>query len=244
MCNQLALFTFTIAIIAGCAGVAAAEEMNNPPANAETAVISNNPPTNIGHEQYIGLFKGNARVANSNVTADYSCLFCTSTSASASIQPDTGDTAGIRWGFWWEYFGYATEFVTTHINNTNSTNVPQMSVSYQSISFIPMLRVPFLMTESMPGGRLNLYGGFGLSDILSGNIDVTIPPNPPISGSAKGTAGTIVLVGVSLRFSKSMFFVEWRTTDIKLSSDNWAPGNSATVPINTSETVAGAAYRF
>jgi len=235
---------FAVASLTGRTATAAVEEPNEPASSAETAAISKNPSSNVELEQYIGLFKGNARAASSQVTATFSCLFCTTTSASANIQPDKGDSGGIRWGFWWEYLGFAMEYVVTHMNNTNSTNVPQMSVGYQSVSFIPMARVPILKTESMPGGRLNLYGGFGFSDILSGNIDVTIPPNPPISGSAKGTAGTIVLLGISLRFPKSMFFVEWRAADLKLSSDNWAPANSATVPINTNETVLGVAYRF
>jgi hypothetical protein len=235
------LLIIAITIYPGNVVDAAAEEFNNSAENTEPAVASNFSP----HEEYIGLFKGNSRVDDSQVTATYlPCFPCAGTTESQSIQGNKGNIAGIRWGAWWDNFGFAMDYSVSHADNTDHINVPQMSVEYQSLSFIPMVRAPLFRSESMPGGRINLYGGLGICLIPSANIDVTIPPNPPISGRAKGTGGTMVLVGASMRYSRTIFFVEWRETRVTLASDNWAPADSANVPISRNDAVIGVAYRY
>jgi hypothetical protein len=208
---------------------------------ASEDIRRNSPPI---FEGYVGVFKGISNVADAQVMASYSCFLCTTTTASQTIHFDKGSTAGIRVGFWGENFGFAFDNSVMHASNTGQKNVPQVSVGYEYESFIPMVRATFFKTESMPGGHLNIYLGLGISGYGTGNIDVTIPPNPPISASAKDKGGTIALIGVSYRYSHAIFFLEFRATDITISSDNWAPGNNATIPIRSNDTVLGTAYRF
>lgn len=200
------------------------------------------PPAKKKFEQYVAIFKGNAQVADSQVTATNTpCFLCAPTTASQNFQFEKGNVAGIRWEAWWEYFGFALEFSSTHANSGKNYNSSSLNVGYESLSFIPMLRAPFFKTDSMPGGRLNLYAGVGLSSVLSGYIDVTIPPLPPVSGKTTGN-GTVALIGASLNYSKLMLFVEQRATDTSLSYSYL--GNSADVSVSANETVAGVAYRF
>lgn len=141
------------------------------------------------------------------------------------------------------------EFSETHAHADGMrNNGASATVSYQSFSFIPMLRASFFKTDSMPGGLVNLYGGFGLDFIPSANIDATIPPLPPVSASSSmsnstnNTFGTTLLIGASLRFSKIILFAEWRATEASFSYSYL--GDGVSIPVSANETVLGVAYRF
>lgn len=196
-------------------------------------------------EQYVAFIKGKPKTEDAQVSATYSsCLFCATTTANQTMSFDKGDLTGIRWAGWWKHFGFAAEWSYYHASNTGTPNMPQASFSYQALSMIPMLRVTAFPSEILPGGRLNLYGGIGLDQILPGTMDVSIPPNPPFSTGIKRGFGSIVLIGASLNFRKVLFLLEWRTTSTTLESENWGPGSSATIPVSTNGTIFGVAYRF
>jgi hypothetical protein len=206
-------------------------------------------------EFYVAVFGGSARVADSQVTAtaqDQDCGFWGGCSppvtASKNVTYEKGDVAGLRIGMWggneFKYLGFAYEVSTIKAPSLNSS----MALSYESYTFMPMLRIPFLETESMPGGRLNFYGGIGFSSV-EGHMDISIPGLPrTVSGDAEGN-GSIFLIGASLKFSRVSLFVEKRTTDASLSfdaehADGWGNRDSGEADYSTKETVVGVACRF
>lgn len=196
-------------------------------------------------EQYIALLKGSPRIDAASVSATYSnCFFCATTTASQTVSFGQSDFAALRWAGWGKHFGFAAEWSVYHGNNTRTPNIPQASFSYQALSMILMLRAPILSSETLPNGRLNFYGGFGLDRIMTGNMDVSIPPNAPFSTGVKPAIGTTFLIGASLNFRKVLFLLEFRQSSATLESQNWAPGNSATIPVDANSTVFGIAYRF
>ena len=205
--------------------------------------VSSGQTSSVTFEQRIVLIKGRPQIDNAQLSVTYTCILCTPTTVNDNVSFDKGDIAGIRWEGWAKYLGFAIEWSVLHGGNTNTPNVPQVSFNFQSLYLIPVVRMPVLRSEAMPNGRLNLYGGFGLARIF-GNMDVNVPPKSPFSTSIKSNAGTIFLIGVSLDFRKFAVLLERRATQNTLTSDNWAPGTSATIPVDTNGTIVGLAYKF
>jgi hypothetical protein len=190
----------------------------------------------------VGVFGGDARFADAQVAATYQCILCSppSVSASKNAQFSKGSVTGLRLGMWGETFGFATEFSTSKADSMMGSD--QVSVRYESFTFMPMLRVPFFKTDSMPSGHLSLYGGFGISSIMSGNISVSYPELPrTVSGKPRGT-GTTLMIGASWKFTRTILFVERRATDTSLSFSDI--GDSGNVQINATQTIVGASLRF
>jgi hypothetical protein len=196
-------------------------------------------PASAG-EVFVAIFGGAARFADAQVTATYQCFFCSPVSASKSAQFSKGSVSGFRLGMWGETLGFATEFSTSSADSMMGSD--QVSVRYESFTFMPMLRVPFFKTDSMPSGHLSLYGGLGISRTMSGNISVSYPELPrTVSGKPMGT-GTTVMIGASWKFTRSILFVERRTTSTSLSFSDI--GDSGDVQVNATQTIIGAALRF
>jgi hypothetical protein len=177
--NKPAILLFLLASLfwsLGSSDFAQAEDMNSS-GNEVPAVQSKGWPTSAG-EGYVAIFGGHARFADAQVTATSQCLFCSPplVSANKNVQFSKGSVIGLRLGMWGETFGFATEFSTSRADSMMSNN--QVSVRYESLTFMPMLRMPFFKTDSMPNGHLNLYGGFGISIIRTGNISVSYPGLP------------------------------------------------------------------
>jgi hypothetical protein len=216
------------------------------PAGAHTTVNAPVVITSISHaagpHQYIALFKGNAAVNNAQMSVTYSpCFLCSEVTDTPNIVYDQGGTAGIRWGFWGEIFGFAVELNTMHASNTNAPVSSQVYAGFQSIYLMPMARARFFKSDLTPNGELNLYGGLGLTDVIWGNVDIKTP-GVTFSERPKGT-GTVILFGASLNYSAYSFFLERRTTDITLSVDTYL-GPKASVPINANSTVIGVGFNF
>jgi hypothetical protein len=195
-------------------------------------------------EAYVGVFGGNARFADTSVSATYQCFFCSPVTASKNVQFSKGEVAGLRMGMWgdneYQYIGFAFEFSTTKAHSMMS--IDQVDVSYESFSLMPMVRLPLFKTDSMPGGHLNLYAGVAFSKVMSGNMSVTFPELPrTVSGDAKGS-GSVFLIGASLKYSRVLLFLEERATNMNLSFSDL--GDSGDANISAKQTIAGAAYRF
>jgi len=233
----LVLFTSLFCLL-GSSGFARAEEVPGPESEVP-ALQSNSGPAKVG-ELYVGIFGGGAQYSDAQVTATYQCFFCSPVSASKNVAFSKGSVSGLRVGMWGENFGFATEFSSSQADSMMGSD--QVSVRYESFTFMPMIRAPFFKTDSMPGGHLNLYGGFGISSILSGNISVSYPELPrTVSGVPKGN-GTTFMIGASWRFSRAILFLEQRATDTSITFSDI--GDSGDVQINSTQTIIGAALRF
>ena len=203
------------------------------------ALESKSPPAGNG-ELYVGVFGGGARYADAQVSATYQCFFCVPVSVSKNVTFSKGSVSGLRVGMWGETFGFATEFSTAQADSTMNAN--QVSVRYESFTLMPMLRVPFFKTDTMPGGHLNLYGGIGISIVQTGNISVSYPELPrTVSGIPKGNGSTF-LIGVSWKIYRAILFAEQRATDTSLTFSDI--GDHGDVRINARQTLIGAAFRF
>jgi hypothetical protein len=233
------LFLFaTFLCSSGGAGVAHAEEMQGSGSEA-SALVSKSSPAPAG-ELYVGVFGGGARYADAQVSATYQCFFCSPVSASKNVTFSKGSVSGLRVGMWGETFGFATEFSVAQADSMMSGN--QVSVRYESFTFMPMLSMPFFKTDSMPGGHLNLYGGIGISTVQTGNISVSYTELPrTVSGMPKGN-GTTFLIGVSWKIYRAILFVEQRATDTSLTFSDI--GDHGDVQMNARQTLLGAAFRF
>jgi hypothetical protein len=76
------------------------------------------------------------------------------------------------------------------------------AVGYNSVSIIPMVRLPLLSTDSMQEGRLNLYGGVELDFISWISMEQSMLGQPPLSAHLTGrynnaSAGTLSMLGAS-----------------------------------------------
>lgn len=193
-------------------------------------------------ESFLGIFVGNVQTADSTVTTERTCLFCSAPlTATQEVQFKKSNLTGIRGGKWGENFGYAIEFSITDTNNSGVTNGSMVSVRYTAMSIIPMLRTSSLEISSQSG--VYLYGGLGIS-LYSSDVDVSFPGQSRISG--RGTShGPITLIGGSLSYARSTFFIERRArqTDLKGVTDELF-ADTATVPTKTTEIVFGVAYRY
>lgn len=197
-------------------------------------------------EEYIALFGGKARTAGTTATATSSNPFCFfppcpgPVTSSNNVNFDRGNTSGIRYGFWGEHWGVAAEYSTTFAPHAFSPNNTSAEASYDAFSLIPMVRTSYFRSESMPEGRVDLYGGIGFSQI-SGRLWVS-SPKVTVSGDTSGATGILFLLGADVKYSKFSFFVELRKMETDLSVSFL--GNSASAQISTMATVGGVAVRW
>jgi hypothetical protein len=110
------------------------------------------------------------------------------------------------------------------------------SVDYIALSLIPLARLRFFRTESMPSGHLNIYAGIALSFVPSGSV-ATNAFEADLTGSGVGG-----LAGLSLRFANLDLFAEVRSMNMNLEVDQLF--SSGDLTMSTKETVFGAAVRF
>jgi hypothetical protein len=241
----MAIIPFLLSLVLSSLGnsVFAQTDNLNSPVNDVSVVETEKLPSKEA-EFYFGLFGGNAHYSDTQVTATYQCFFCSPITATKNIHFSKGEISGIRIGWWGgnktQNLGVAFEFTTTNAKSRMIKD--EVNARYESFSIMPMLRIPFFKSDSMPGGYFNLYGGAGFSRVMSGNISVTFPELPrTVSGNAKGT-GSIFLIGISLKFSRVILSVEQRAADTNLSFSDI--GGSGDARINAKQTIFGAACRF
>ena len=186
------------------------------------------------------------RTAGTQATATSSNPFCFippcpgPVTSSNSVNFDRGNTSGIRYGLWGEHFGLAVEYSNTFVPHAFSPNNTVAEASYDAFSLIPMVRTSYFKSESMPEGRVDLYGGIGFSEI-SGRLSVN-SPRVNVSGDTSGATGILFLVGADVKYSMYSFFVELRKMETELGVSFL--GDSANAKISTTETVGGVAVRW
>ncbi|MDD2929494.1 MAG: hypothetical protein PHY50_06700 [Sideroxydans sp.] len=207
-------------------------------------------------ERNIAIFAGNAQLGDARITTTYQCLICAVTSGSQDFQFGQGSISGIRAELWGRHFGAAFEFSSTsNIPSVAYANGASATIGLNSVSIIPMLRMPFFPTDSMPDGRLHLYGGLGLDFISWMSLEVSMPGQPLLSAHLSGrynnaSPGTLMLAGASWSYAHWIIFAEYRSLETRIAYDGaidnfgLAPVRTADIPIHMTQTIAGIKYRF
>jgi hypothetical protein len=221
------------------------------PAARESAESAAGPP--VSHEEperggkkssewYLGVFGG--PLSAGDTTATYTStgfLFSGPTTTTVNIRFSSASVMGLRWGMWgadkYPYLGFAMEFSTVQADGMSggAGGVPA-SVDYIALSLMPMVRLRFFRTESLPNGHVNIYAGIALSFVPSGSV-TTNAFEADLTGSGVGG-----LLGVSLRFSLLDLFAEVRSINMNLEVDQLF--SSGDLTMSTKGTVFGAAVRF
>lgn len=206
-------------------------------------------------EQNFGFFAGTGQLADGQITTTYQCLICSPTRATQNFQFGQSRLSGIRGELWGRHLGVAFE-LSSASNTTSLTDASGASaaVGYNSVSIMPMVRLPLLATDSMPEGRLNLYGGVGLDFVSWMSMELSLPGQPPLSTHLSGrynnaSPGTLSMLGAPWRFSRWIVFAERRLLNTRIeydgARDNFAlaPVRTANIPVRMIQTVAGIEYR-
>ena len=197
---------------------------------------------NKTREQYLALFGGPASAGDATATYNSTgFLFSGPTTTTANIRFNSASIIGVRWGMWggdtYPYLGFAMELSTFQAEGVSGgTAAIAANVDYIAFTLMPMVRLRFFRTESLPSGHVNIYGGIALSFVPSGSV-TTNAFEADLMGSGVGG-----LLGVSLRFSLLDLFAEVRSMNMNLEVDQLF--SSGDLTMSTKETVFGAAVRF
>jgi hypothetical protein len=193
-----------------------------------------------GAEFYVGILGGPATYKSSTVETTTQSLFGPATTARHEVDFDRGHRAGIRTGFWgggdFLHMGFTMEL------DAAKAKAAQVDVNSYTCSFLPMLRLPLLQSEAMPGGRVSLYMGLGLMTSIGGKAKVSFAELPhPVSGTTKGT-GFEALAGVSLCLGRITLLVEYRHSSIDLRLEDIF--DQGRLKLEANQTLLGATCRF
>jgi len=193
-------------------------------------------------ELYLAFFGGPSSAGNTTATyTSTGFLFSGPTTTTANIRFNSASVMGLRWGMWgadkYPYLGIAMEFSTIQADGVSGgPGAVPASVDYIALSLMPMVRLRFFRTESLPNGHVNIYAGIALSFVPSGSV-TTNAFEADLMGSGVGG-----LLGVSLRFSLLDLFAEVRSMNMNLEVDQLF--SSGDLSMSTKETVFGVAVRF
>jgi hypothetical protein len=200
---------------------------------------------------FFDIFYGPVTTVDTAVSAfsqDSCFIFCSNTthSVSRTVHFERSAVFGLRIGGWLRSYpriGLAADF------SYLQANAPGVSIWYVPISFVVLGRYPFLSSDSMPDGRLQLYGGLMMSEVI-GDIEVDFTPEMPrkVGGSSdRFNIGGGVLLGIAWRFSSFAFFSEFRMMKASLDSEEsglFGGSSSASADLETKQTVFGLSHRF
>jgi hypothetical protein len=153
-------------------------------------------------EWYLGVFGGPLSAGDTTATYTTQFFFSGPTTTTAHIRFNSASVMGLRWGMWganeYPYLGFAMEFSTVQADGvSDGPGAVPASVDYIAFSLIPMVRLRFFRTESLPNRHVNIYAGIALSFVPSGSV-TTNAFEADLKGSGVGG-----LLGVSLGFSLS-----------------------------------------
>lgn len=259
-CGATALLTIFFTASSATSVASEIPDSHNPGNAAQEGTVLPAPDTQPAGgmvlERHIGMFAGSAQLADARITTTSQCFICALTSGSQDYQFEKGNISGIRAELWGKYFGVAFELSSTsNIPSTFNVNGASAIIGLNSVSIIPMLRVPFLVTDSAPSGRLNLYGGLGLDFISWMSMEISMPGQPPLSvhrsgGANTASPGMLMLAGASWSYSHWIVFAEYRSLETRIAYDGainnfgLAAVRTADIPIRMTQMIAGIKYRF
>jgi hypothetical protein len=204
--------------------------------------------------KFVDIYYGWASTDDSNVSASYEnpCfLFCTYDlqSAQRKVRFDSSNVFGIRIGGWLDGYpsiGLAADF------SYLQARAPGVTIWYVPISFVVLGRYGFLRTDALPEGRVQIYGGLMISEVI-GDIEVDFRPQmtTPVGGFTFdfNLAGGLLL-GAAWHFPSYALFSEFRMMNASLeydvSGDDALFGGSekAKADLDTKQIVIGVSYKF
>ncbi|MGB8930567.1 MAG: hypothetical protein WCC48_04860 [Anaeromyxobacteraceae bacterium] len=187
---------------------------------------------------WVGLFAGSSSVADSTVSGTEQGLFSPSASGARYVHFGTGRTAGIRAGIWagdpFAWLGADVEVAQTTASSSDGF------LQYTDLLLMPMIRVPILRTDAMPGGHVNLYAGALVSLPVSGEIRVDDPANGRLlSGPVEGKGFGFALGG-SVSYWRLALQAEYRSVSLDLSFNDYFHDGGAAPTVKT--VLVGLAY--
>jgi opacity protein-like surface antigen len=177
------------------------------PARAEWTWLPESKNMNFTKQWYADLYGGGA--LSERTTVDVSQQ--SPTAASASLPLDIGGSSvfGARFGGWAGFAGLAADVSYFKRSASNGT------FDVIPISALLLFRVPLIVSQDYPNGRLQPYGGGGISFVV---VNASIPsPAPGIEAAneLRGALGFNVLGGVAWHFTKHLgLFSEYRVTSV------------------------------
>lgn len=213
------------------------------------------PDPNRNDESSFGVFGGVGVGGIAGSASNPGSCFILSCTApySVSVQGDASGSnlsmAGLRWGWWWNHLGLALEWDYLSFNLDHPDG--SVSGSYSNLYVVPMLRSSFFKSPDWPGGRVDLYGGFGFT-LLRGMGSATVTSRQPSvsqnldigSGDNATGSGSIALLGAGFRLSQVLVFIEGRSTNISMSGRRFLSSDEINVNINGRMAILGVSYVF
>jgi len=200
---------------------------------------------------FIDVFYGTAKTLDGavSVSSESGGAFCLLPpcnvvhSVSRTVHFDPSSLYGIRVGTWLEnypYVGFAGEL------SYLQANAPGVRIWYVPLSFVMMGRYPFLRTESVPDGRLQLYGGVMIS-LIAGDLEVDFTPVMSKRGGSAGGLGAGALLGIAWHLPSFAVFGEFRMMRASLDFEEkglFGGSSSASVDLDSRQMVFGVSYKY
>ena len=162
-------------------------------------------------DQYIDLYSGSTGYKSEKVTATithHSLFGGRQSTDNRKVDFAPSNVFGARWGFWLEenpLHGFAIDISYQTIKGEN------VKIHLLPISGMFFLRYPWHTTEKYPHGRIQPYGGIGLS-FLTANITVDFTPDVSDVVSDIGAGmGVDLRAGLKWMLTEKIgVFTEWR----------------------------------
>lgn len=165
------------------------------------------PPTVASAEWFGDLYGGVALPGHA--TADYSEMQPTAVNLTRRLDLGPGPALGLRAGYWFARFpwlGVAGDL------SYFSRRAEEASISAVPISLLLMFRLPLLVSEEHPTGKLQPYIGLGPS-LVAGNSSIDVAPLTKTQDSSYTTAGMDARAGLLWKFHRHIgVFGEYRFT--------------------------------
>lgn len=205
-------------------------------------------------EPFLDLYGGVAQTDSTHVTAaqrdcDVGFFFAIcgpETKATRDVDFDLSGEYGIRGGYWFEpvpWLGIAGDLSTFRAEGDH--------VRFRIIPFsiLVMARLPLLITDEIPRGRLQPYVGVGPSIFYQ---DATIDFRPEVAkkiGTSSVEVGLDVRAGLAWQFHRHVgLFAEYRFTYLPISIDKDSDFGPTTeqvdAKLNTHHFLLGVSIRF
>jgi hypothetical protein len=241
------LSSIALSILLGIGSLSGAEEgkaSGNITTDVSNAQDNNSSTTSTikSPKRFFDVFYGTVKATDANVSGSFQpdCfLFCPPpTYFSQQEHFGTSSVYGVRIGKWFETYPFLGLAADISYLSADATNA---SVWYVPISFEFLARYSLFRAESLPDGRLQLYGGFMLS-LVVGDVRVN-----GMEGSLTTNFGYGALLGIAWHFPSFAIFSEYRVMQVSLSYDYqglFGGTQSASVDLNPEQMVFGFSYKY
>jgi hypothetical protein len=154
---------------------------------------------------------------------------------------DPSATFGMRGGYWFDSVsgvGVAGDvsFFEAEANHVRFRIVP--------VSLLVMLRVPLLVTDEIPGGRLQPYIGIGPSFLYRDSTGDFRPENPKKVAVRSVEAGFDAHLGLLWQFHRHFgVFAEYRFTHLPMDGSH-KQSTQLNATLETHHLLTGVSFRF